>query len=236
MSARKSLVDIDSHPGSGPESQEQVAVSLLLVVVKNSHTLITSVWRRAASSAPLFADSDRTQAHPDISRLRRSGAPAFGSPIGSVVKKDPELAAGLSPAVPRPQPFEGSRQRLVLERSSTVPVLQQIADHPHRSKARTNCMSSGRASSSRRPQPPKRVVELHRPTGARLPHRDSRPSGRNSSGRLLVGTLQLLAGLVLIVVNAKTDVFGGSDLALLTGVLLAGGSMWWFGVFDRPTT
>lgn len=96
-------------------------------------------------------------------------------------------------------------------------------------------MSSGNASSRRSP-PPKRVVELHRSTGAPLPHSDAKPAGGNSSHRLLVGTLQLLAGLVLIVVNAKTDVFSDSDLALLTGVFLAGGSMWWFGVFDRPVT
>lgn len=85
-----------------------------------------------------------------------------------------------------------------------------------------------------RSSPPKRVVEFRRPSGPTTSTERIAESGsRHASRRRLLGTLQLLAGLIVIVMNAKTNLLNGSDLVLLLGLLLAGGSIWWFGVFDR---
>ena len=90
--------------------------------------------------------------------------------------------------------------------------------------------------SSRRSAPPKRVVEFRRPTGPALPAKGGAVSDhRVSSRHQVIGTLQLLAGLIVIVVNAKAGLFNNDDLVLAVGLLLAGSSIWWFGVFDRGT-
>lgn len=91
--------------------------------------------------------------------------------------------------------------------------------------------------SSRRSPQIKRVVELHRPTGPTPPTAGrAEPDHRDSFRRRMIGTLQLLAGLILIVTNAKTGLFNDDDVVLVVGLLLAGGSTWWFGVFDRGST
>ena len=58
---------------------------------------------------------------------------------------------------------------------------------------------------------------------------------------LALGVLELLAGALLVIVNYGEEFGlhvlpgGHQEAYFFAGLAVAGGSMWWFGWFDRPT-
>ena len=102
-------------------------------------------------------------------------------------------------------------------------------------------MASKSRPGRRAPQRPKRVVTLERATPA--------PSGRYTppskhvrirpTWHRVVGAVEAFLGLALIAVNYiqyETAILPGghSELYFVAGLGIAGGSLWWFGAFDRP--
>jgi len=68
-------------------------------------------------------------------------------------------------------------------------------------------------------------------TGAFSAQSDERENA-SSNHRRVFGTLQLLLGLLLIILSTQIG-FRGEDLVFVTGLLLAGSCILWFGVLER---
>lgn len=103
-------------------------------------------------------------------------------------------------------------------------------------------MRSNRSSRRRPPSPrrPKRVVHVERsPSGStgRYTPPAKRVRARPTWHRV-AGTVEVVLGVALIVVNYiqyEVPILPGghSELYFVAGLLIVGGSLWWFGAFDR---